>query len=142
MFILSRSESWKLCVLRCLYQSFQSCWVQVAVSVKILFHYSLAIQLELHFFAACLLVSVIIIMRVDAVFLRLVVKIALLVSISIFMSSQRYSRIFIKAADHAFLSVSFILYLFPQQLLMGITLLNNIYQIAKWFGVKDKLRFD
>ena len=52
--------------------------------------------------------------RADTAFLRLVIEIGLLMSISTFRGSQKCSRISTKTIDHAFLSVSFILYLFPQ----------------------------
>ena len=70
--------------------------------------------------------------RADIAFSRLVIEIELLVFISIFRGPQKCSRISTKAVDHAFLSVSFILYLFPQQLLMGITLLNRVHSMARW----------
>jgi len=76
-------------------------------------------------------VYIIAVKRADIVFLRLVMEIGLLVSISIFRGPWRCSRISTKAEDHTFLSVSFILYLFPQQLLMGVTLLNRDYCMAR-----------
>ena len=82
--------------------------------MKVLFHHSLAVELGLHFFATCSLVYIITVERADTTFLRLVIEIELLVSISIFRGPQKCSRISTKAVDHIFLSVSFILYLFPQ----------------------------
>jgi len=70
--------------------------------------------------------------RADTVFLRSVMEIGLLVFISIFRSPQKCFRIFKKAIDYAFLSVSFILYLFLQQLLIGVTLLDRVYYMARW----------
>ena len=78
--------------------------------MRILFHHSLAIGLRLHFFITYLLVHIIAVKRADTIFLRSMVEIELLVFISIFKSSQRYSRIFTKAMDYMFLSVFFILY--------------------------------
>ena len=71
--------------------------------MRVLFHYGLAVGLELHFFATCLLMHIIAIVRANAAFLRSVVEI----------------RVF------------FILYLFPQQLLMRVTLLNKVYCMAR-----------
>ena len=104
--------------------------------MRVLFHHSLAVGLGLHFFATCLLVHIIAVERADTVFLRSVVKIGLLVSNSIFRSSQRYSRISTKAINYAFLSVSFILYLFLQQLLIEIILLNRVHCMARWLELK------
>ena len=100
--------------------------------MRILFYYSLAVELELHFFTTCLLVYIVVVKRANTAFLRLVMEIGLLVSISTFRGSQRCSRISTKAVDHAFLLVSFILYLFPQQLLIGVMLLNRDYYMARW----------
>ena len=100
--------------------------------MRILFHHGLAVRLGLHFFATCLLVHIITVERTDTAFLRLVMEIGLLVSISTFRGPQKCSRISTKAVNHAFLSVSFILYLFPQQLLIGVTLLNKVHCIARW----------
>ena len=99
--------------------------------MRVLFYHSLAIRLRLHFFATCLLVHIIAIVRAGIVFLRSVVEVGLLVSISIFRYSQRYFKISTKAVDHVFLLVSFMLYLFLQQLLMRITFLNRIYYMAR-----------
>ena len=52
--------------------------------MKILFHYSLAVGLGLHFFITYLLVYIIAVERADTMFLRLVIEIELLMSISIF----------------------------------------------------------
>jgi len=92
----------------------------------------LAVGLGLHFFTTCSSVYIIAVKRADTVFLRSVMEIGLLVSISIFRGPWRCSRISTKAEDHAFLSVSFILYLFPQQLLIGVTLLNRDHCMARW----------
>jgi len=73
----------------------------------------MTVRLELHFFVTCSLVYIIVVKRANTVFSRLVVEIELLVSISTFRGPQRYSKIFTKAINHVFLSVSFILYLFP-----------------------------
>ena len=100
--------------------------------MRVLFHYSLAVELELYFFTTCLLVHIIAVKKAGTAFSRLVIEIGLLVSISTFRGPRKCSRIFTKAVDHAFLSVSFILYLFSQQLLMGITLLNRVHCMAKW----------
>jgi len=99
--------------------------------VRVLFYHSLAIGLGLYFFATYSLVHIIVVERADTVFLRLVIEIGLLVFISIFRGPWKCSRISTKTVDHAFLSVSFILYLFSQQLLMGVTLLNKVYCIAR-----------
>jgi len=96
----------------------------------------LAVRLELHFFATCSLIYIIAVERADTAFLRSVVEIGLLVFISTFKGPQRYSRISIKAVNYAFLSVSFILYLFSQQLLMGVTLLNKVHCIARLLELK------
>ena len=74
---------------------------------------------------------IITVVRADTAFLRLVMEIGLLVSVSTFRGPWRCSRIFTKAVDHAFLLVSFILYLFPQQLLIGVILLNKDYYMAR-----------
>ena len=74
---------------------------------------------------------IITVVRADTAFLRLVMEIGLLVSVSTFRGHWRCSRIFTKAVDHAFLLVSFILYLFPQQLLIGVILLNKDYYMAR-----------
>jgi len=100
--------------------------------VSILFHHSLAVRLVLHFFTTCLLVHIIAVKRTNTVFLRLVMKIELLMSISTFKGSQRCSKISIKAVDHIFLLVSFILYLFLQQLLIEVMLLNRNHYMARW----------
>ena len=100
--------------------------------MRVLFHYGLAIKLELHFFITCSLVHIIAVEKAGTAFSRLVIEIGLLVSISTFRGPRKCSRIFTKAMDHAFLSVSFILYLFPQQLLMGVTLLNRVHCMARW----------
>ena len=71
--------------------------------MRVLFHYGLAIRLGLHFFATYSLMHIIAIVRANAAFLRLVVE----------------TRVF------------FILYLFPQQLLMRVILLNKIYCMAR-----------
>ena len=99
--------------------------------MKVLFHHGLAVGLGLHFFSTCSLVHIIAVKRADIVFLRLVIEIGLLVSISTFRGPQKCSRISTKAVDYAFLSVFFILYLFPQQLLMGVTLLNRVHCMAR-----------
>jgi len=39
---------------------------------------------------------------------------------------------FYKAIDYTFLLVFFILYLFLQQLLIGVTLLNKVHYIVRW----------
>ena len=70
--------------------------------------------------------------RTNTVILRSVVEIRLLVSISIFRGPWRCSRISTKAVDYAFLLVSFILYLFLQQLLIEIMLLNRVHYMARW----------
>jgi len=88
--------------------------------------------LGLHFFATCSLMHIIAVMRTNIAFSKLVVEIGLLVSISTFRGPWRCSRISTKAVDHAFLLVFFILYLFPQQLLIGVTLLNRNHCMAKW----------
>jgi len=85
-----------------------------------MFYYGLLVSLGLYFFTACLLVSVIVIIRADTTFLRSVV---LLVFISISRDTWRYSRIFM---NYAFLLVFFMLYLFLQQLLIEIMLLNRV----------------
>jgi len=100
--------------------------------MRVLFHYGLAVGLGLHFFATCSSVYIIAVKRADTVFLRSVMEIGLLVSISIFRGPWRCSRISTKAEDHAFLSVFFILYLFPQQLLIEVTLLNRDHCMARW----------
>ena len=100
--------------------------------MRVIFHHSLAVGLGLYFFATCLLVHIIAIERADTVFSKSVVEIGLLVSINTFRGPRRCSRISTKAVDHAFLSVSFILYLFLQQLLMGVTLLNRVHCMARW----------
>ena len=82
--------------------------------MRVLFHHGLAVELGLHFFATCLLVYIITVERADIVFSRLVIEIKLLVSISTFRGPRKCSRISTKIVDHIFLSVSFILYLFPQ----------------------------
>ena len=99
--------------------------------MRVLFHHDLAVRLGLHFFATCLLVHIITVERADTAFLRLVIEIGLLVSISTFRSPRKCSRISIKAVDHVFLSISFILYLFLQQLLIGVTLLNRVHCMAR-----------
>ena len=99
--------------------------------MRVLFHYGLTVGLGLHFFTTYSLVYIIVIERTNTVFLRLVIEIKLLVSISIFKSIQRYFRISTKAIDYAFLSVFFILYLFLQQLLMEIILLNKVHYMAR-----------
>ena len=128
---LSRSRSQKPCVSRCLHWSSQSCCMQAAISVRVLFYHSLAVGLGLHFFVTCSLVYIIAVKRADTVFLRSVVKIGLFVSISTFRSPQRCFRISTKAMNYIFLLVSFILYLFPQQLLIEITLLNRVHYMAR-----------
>ena len=133
---LSRSGSQKLCVLRCLYWSSWSCHIQVAILVRVLFHYGLAIRLGLYFFATCLLVYIIVVVWANTTFLRLVMEIGLLVFISIFKGSWRCSRISTKAVDHAFLSVFFILYLFLQQLLIKVILLNKDHCMARQLELK------
>jgi len=77
-------------------------------------------------------VHIIAVEKVDTAFSRLVIEIGLLASISTFRGPWKCSRISTKAVDHAFLSVFFILYLFPQQLLMGVTLLNRVHCMARW----------
>jgi len=99
--------------------------------VRILFYYGLAIELELHFFTTCLLVYIVVVKRANTAFSRLVIKIRLLVSISIFRGSWKCFRISTKTIDYAFLSVFFILYLFPQQLLIEVILLNRIHYMAR-----------
>ena len=89
--------------------------------VGVLFYYSLAIRLELYFFDTYLLVSVIAVIRVDIMFLISLVEISLLVSISMFRNSQRYSKICTKAIDYT------LLYLFLQWLLIDIILLNSVH---------------
>ena len=79
---------------------------------------------------------IIAVVRTDTAFSRLVMEIGLLVSISIFRGPWRCSRISTKAMDHIFLLVFFILYLFPQQLLIGVTLLNRDHCIARWLESK------
>ena len=100
--------------------------------MRVLFHHGLAVGLGLHFFATCSLVYIITVVRADTAFSRLVMEIGLLVSISTFRGPQRCSRISTKTVDYAFWLVSFILYLFPQQLLIGITLLNRDHCMARW----------
>ena len=99
--------------------------------MRVLFYYGLTVRLESHFFATYSLVYIIVIERTNTAFLRLVIKIELLVSISIFKSTQRYFRISTKAINYAFLLVFFILYLFLQQLLMEIILLNKVHYMAR-----------
>ena len=79
---------------------------------------------------------IIAVVRAGTAFSRLVMEIGLLMSISTFRGPRRCSRISTKAVDHAFLSVSFILYLFPQQLLIGVTLLNRNHCMARWSELK------
>jgi len=79
------------------------------------------IPLQLYFFNTYLLVSVITIIRVNIMFLILLVEILLLVSISISKDSQRCSKICTKAINYI------LLYLFSQQLVINIILLNSIY---------------
>jgi len=81
-------------------------------------------------------VHIIAVVRADTAFSRLVMETGLLVSISTFRGPQRCSRISTKAVDHAFLSVSFILYLFPQWLLIGVMLLNRDHYMARWSELK------
>ena len=100
--------------------------------MKILFHYSLAVGLGLHFFITYLLVYIIAVERANTMFLRLVIEIELLVSISIFRGPWKCSRISTKTVDHIFLLVFFILYLFLQQLLMKVILLNKVHCMARW----------
>ena len=100
--------------------------------MRVLFHHGLAVGLGLHFFATCSLVHIIAVEGADTAFSRLVIEIGLLVSISIFRGPRKCSRFSTKAVDHVFLSVSFILYLFPQQLLMGVTLLIRVHCMARW----------
>ena len=100
--------------------------------MRILFHHSLAVGLGLHFFITYLLVYTIAIEKADTMFSRLVIEIKLLVAISIFKSPWKCSRIFTKTVDHIFLSVFFILYLFLQQLLIEVILLNKVHCMAGW----------
>ena len=79
---------------------------------------------------------IIVVVRADTAFLRLVMEIGLLVSISTFRGPRRCSRISTKAMDHAFLLVFFILYLFPQQLLIEVMLLNRDHCMAGWLESK------
>ena len=75
--------------------------------MRVLFHYGLTVGLGLHFFTTYSLVYIIVIERTNTVFLRLVIEIKLLVFISI------------------------LLYLFLQQLLMEIILLNKVHYMAR-----------
>ena len=75
--------------------------------MRVLFHYGLTVGLGLHFFTTYSLVYIIVIERTNIVFLRLVIEIKLLVFISI------------------------LLYLFLQQLLMEIILLNKVHYMAR-----------
>jgi len=104
--------------------------------VRVLFHHGLADGLGLHFFATYSLVHIIAVERADTAFSRLVIEIGLLVSISTFKGPQKCSRISTKTVDHAFLLVSFILYLFLQQLLIGVTLSNRVHCMARWLESK------